>query len=228
MEPVRGDMDKVHVRADRREGLVPAKGLALRIDIDLLHILHEFHEMPGARIQEIPAQHGRNPLHVNHLDAYGPKAVLGPFENLACMQPVRRHEQEHAAGSRLDAQVIGKSHDAAPAVPAHHPAGPIGVVELHGEIDPGIPGAQDHQPVGLVFLAQRLDARHLTESLAAVYDHEVVAGSGKMIDCLHNRPLMISPSSFMPGSIFSSATKEKLSRMVLRWLPSRKKNEPAT
>ena len=91
---------------------------------------------------------------------------------------------------------------------------------------------QDHQPVGLVFLAQRLDARHLTESghvpLAAVDDHEVVAGSGEMIDCLHNRPLMISPSSFMPGSIFSSATKEKLRRMVLRWLPSRKKNEPAT
>ena len=45
---------------------------------------------------------------------------------------------------------------------------------------------QDHQSVGLVLLAQRLDARHLTESghiaLATVDDHEVVARSGEMID----------------------------------------------
>ena len=69
MEPVRGDVDEVHVRADGREGLVPTERLAFRIDIDLLHILHELHEMPRARVQEIPAQHRRNPLHVNHLDA---------------------------------------------------------------------------------------------------------------------------------------------------------------
>ena len=158
-----------------------------------------------------------------------------------------------------DAQVIGKRHDAATAVPAHHPAGPVGVVELHGEIHGrslwfdkltnrslslSKGRSQDHQPVGLVLLAQRLDARHLAERghfpLAAVDDHEVVARSGELIDLFHDfsyyrsfdrlriRSLTISPSSLSPGSIFSSAMKEKLSRMVLRWLPSRKKNEPAT
>ena len=50
VETVRGDMDEVHVRADGREGLIPAEGLAFRIDIDLLHILHELHEMPRAGI----------------------------------------------------------------------------------------------------------------------------------------------------------------------------------
>ena len=135
VESVRGDMDKVHVRADGREGLVPAERLAFRVDIDLLHILHELHEMTGPRVQEIPAQHGRNPLHVNHFDTHSPESILRSLQNLARMQPVRGHEQEHAAGGGLNTQVIGKRHDAAPAIPAHHPAGPVGVVELHGEIE---------------------------------------------------------------------------------------------
>ena len=43
METVRGDVDKVHVRADGREGRIPAERLAFRIDIHLLHIVHELH-----------------------------------------------------------------------------------------------------------------------------------------------------------------------------------------
>ena len=140
VESVRGDMDKVHVRADGREGLVPAERLAFRIDIDLLHILHELHEMPRAGVQEIPAQHGRNPLYVNHFDTHSPESFLRSLQNLARMQPVRGYEQIRSFGKlrmtgRMNAQVIGKRHDAAPAIPAHHPAGPVGVVELHGEID---------------------------------------------------------------------------------------------
>ena len=139
--------------------------------------------------------------------------------------------------SGLDAQVIGIRHDAAPAVPAHHPAGPVGVVELHGEIHGrslwfgkltnrslslSKGRSQDHQPVGLEFLAQRLDARHLAERLFHDFSYY------RSFDRLRIRSLTISPSSLSPGSIFSSAMKEKLSRIVFRWLPSRKKNEPAT
>ena len=50
MEAVRGDMDEVHVRTDGREGLVPTERLAFRVDIDLLHILHELHKMPRAGV----------------------------------------------------------------------------------------------------------------------------------------------------------------------------------
>ena len=76
------------------------------------------------------------------IEIYGPES--SGKTTLARMQPVRRHEKIRSFGKlrmtgRFNAQVIGKRHDAAPAVPAHHPAGPVGVVELHGEIDLSTP-----------------------------------------------------------------------------------------
>ena len=95
MEAVGRHVDEVHVRADGRKGFVPPEGLAFRVDIDLLHVLHELDEMPGAGVQEIPAQNGRNPMYVNHLDTHLPQTVLRPGEYLASVEAVRGAEKKH-------------------------------------------------------------------------------------------------------------------------------------
>ena len=89
-----------------------------------------------------------------------------------------------------DAQVVGEGDDAAAAVAAHHAAGTVGVVELHGEIDLGVSAAENHEAVGLELLAEGFDAGDFPEggevAFAAVDDHEVVPRAGEFIKlCFH-------------------------------------------
>ena len=65
METVRGNVDEIHIGADRREGRIPAEGPSFPVYVDRFHIGHELDEMQGTRIQEPAAQHGLNPLHIN-------------------------------------------------------------------------------------------------------------------------------------------------------------------
>ena len=87
-------------------------------------------------------------------------------------------------GGGLQAQHIGKSHYASPAVAAHHAACAVRIVELHGEIHLRIK-AQDHEPVRLVLPAQSLNpvhgpiGRHVPS--AAIQNHEVVSSAGELI-----------------------------------------------
>ena len=101
------------------------------------------------------------------------------------VHPVRGTEQPGTVGrGRAQAQIIGKRHDAAAAIAAHHAAGSIGVVELHDKIGLRIQ-RQNHEPVGVVLPAQLADARRLAEgihpALAPVQHHKVVTGAGKFI-----------------------------------------------
>ena len=215
MEAVGRDMDEVHVGADGRKGFVPAEGLAFRVDIDLLHVVHELDEVAGTGVQEIATQHGRNPLHVNHFNTDFPEAVLRAGEDFAGVEAVRGAEEIRSFGKlrmtgRADAQVVGEGDDATAAIAAHHAAGTVGVVELHDKIDrwplgvghdvmpglyvmPGLTGhllSQDHQSVGPEFPAKRFDPGDFPEggdvAFAAVDDHEVVPRTGELIKlCFH-------------------------------------------
>ena len=135
---------------------------------------------PG--IQEPSSKNRRNSLYINHFYTNLPRSLPGTLQDLARMQAVRSTEQEDTVRrARPDAQVIGKRHDTAPAVAAHHAAGPVRIVEFHRKIFPGIAGSQNHQSVRPELTAQRFDARRRTAGghilLPAVQNDEIVSGS---------------------------------------------------
>ncbi len=113
--------------------------------------------MARARVQEPAVQRGTEFVHVDHPQANRLAAALAG-EDLARMLAVGGDEAEHAAVGRLQSERIGKRHDAAPAVAAHHPAGTVGIVVLHPEIVVRVPG-QDHQSVGADASVRRGETR---------------------------------------------------------------------
>ena len=104
-------------------------------------------------------------------------------------------------GGGCEAEHVGKSHNAAAAVAAHHAAGAVRVVEFHGEVGgdsstalgmtgggggmTGGGGVQYHETVGVVFAAEFGYAGGVAVLLhvaaAAVKDDEVVPGTGENI-----------------------------------------------
>ena len=99
------------------------------------------------------------------------------------MRPIRGQEMPGAIGrSRLQAQHIGKSHDASASIAAHHAAGTVRIEELHGEVI-AIGQPQNHQAVGAVLCTKFLDTLPLATCLHAAFpavkDHEVVSRSGE-------------------------------------------------
>ena len=156
-------------------------------------------------VQEPAVQRGTELPHVDHPQAHRLAAALAG-EDLARVQPVGRGEAVHPPVARGDAQRIGKRHDAASAVAAHHPAGAVGIVILHPEIQPLSPFGQDHQAVGAVLRAERGDALRRAEGgdilRPPVQDHEVVAGPGIQMQLCHR--YRSRSSSVTDPAVFSS------------------------
>ena len=188
--PVGIDRHEIGVGPDRREKRIPAGCAAFLFHVHGLRIRHETHEMARPRVQEPAVQRGTELPHVDHPQAHRLAATLAG-EDLARVQPVGRGEAVHPPVARGDAQRIGKRHDAASAVAAHHPAGAVGIVILHPEIQPLSPFGQDHQAVGAVLRAERGDALRRAEGgdilRPPVQDHEVVAGTGIFMQFRHQR-----------------------------------------
>ena len=82
-----------------------------------------------------------------------------------------------------DAEPIGESHYAAPAIATHHATGAIGIEEFHAEIR--IPIIQDHQTIRTILAAQFSDALRLAEpahiGAPAIKNDKIVPGSGHLV-----------------------------------------------
>jgi hypothetical protein len=82
-----------------------------------------------------------------------------------------------------DAEPIGESHDAAPAIATHHPAAAIWIIEFHPEIR--IPIIQYHQPICPVLPAKLPYVLRLAEpthiDAPAIQNDKVIPGSGHLV-----------------------------------------------
>ena len=146
---IRQDGDEVGICAHGSEGRVVAIARPLSIYIQRLKRLpavKKLHEMARTRVQE-PSIQGRSVLQaVYHTQAHFPKPAV-PGKDFPGMHPVSGNETENLPLRRHESQEIGKGHDAAAAVAAHHPRGAVGIIELHTEVKPRFL-TKYHQPVG--------------------------------------------------------------------------------
>ena len=85
-----------------------------------LDIRNELHEMTGAGVEEPSVQSGMELVDINHLQAHRLHPVL-TSEQFPGVHSVRCAEMVPPAFRRPDAQMVGKGHNTASSVAAHHP-----------------------------------------------------------------------------------------------------------
>ena len=95
----------------------------------------------------IMLSHGNVP----HLQTYGPslfpRPQISPIpENIRFMLTIRSPKSPTPVTcGGLQPKKCGKGNDAPPAVPAHHPAGTVGIVIVHREVEAVAPGAEQYR-----------------------------------------------------------------------------------
>ena len=209
MKTVRRNLHKVHIGSFRLENGIPAQPFAFFCNVNGVHIVHEFHEVACSGIEEVTVFYRCDSFYVYHFQAHGPgrffaslrmtwralRMTGGTGEDCGGVGAVGGEEEPGAVGGGGgEAEHVGKSHNAAAAVTAHHAAGAVGVVEFHGEVGgdsstalgmTGGAGVQYHETVGVVFAAEFGYAGGVAVLLhvaaAAVKDDEVVPGTGENI-----------------------------------------------
>ncbi len=177
-------LHKIGIGAFGLEGIGPSVFRPVLFHVQDFDTGHEFHKVAGARVEEVAIQDGLHSVYVNHLELDGPQAVLF-LEDLSRMRAVRCQKVPYSVRrGGLQAQVIGKGHDASATIAAHHAAAAVGVVEFHGKVTAGCL-TQDHEAVGAVFPAQSGDGLLLAEivhpSLAPVQQDKVIACPGELV-----------------------------------------------
>ena len=202
MKAVRRNLHKVNIGSFRLENGIPAQPFAFFCNVNGVHIVNEFHEVACPGIEEVTVLYGCDSFYVYHFQAHGPERFFAALrmtkragEDCGGVGAVGGEEVPGSVGGGWgEAEHVGKSHNAAAAVAAHHAAGAVGVVEFHGEVGGDSStalgmtegaGAQYHETVGVVFAAEFGYAGGVAVLLhvaaAAVKDDEVVPGSGKKI-----------------------------------------------